>query len=102
MTWNQFWPHVQEHYEDWPTPAILAFEIAVAVAALLAYRFLNGRVLRIRQHFALIAIGVFALEFFTGPMWENRHLGFWAYVYSDVSWILTIAWGAVILLTVFI
>ncbi len=101
MTWEQVQEHVREHYANWPTPEILLFEISVVVVAVLAYRFLDARVLRLRQHFTLVAVGVFALEFFTGPMWENRNLGVWAYVYSDVSWIFTIAWSTLILLTVY-
>ena len=101
MTWDQFVEHVSEHYSRWPTPAIYVFEIVVVAAAIVAYRYLNARAHRVRQHFALIAIAVFLLEFFTAPMWENRNLGVWAYVYSDVTWIFTIAWTTMIALTVY-
>jgi hypothetical protein len=33
-------------------------------------------------------------------MWNNLKLGFWAYVYRDVSWILTLAWSTLIFTTV--
>jgi hypothetical protein len=101
MTWEQFWDHINEHYSRWPTLQIFLFEIAVVAVAILAYRYLNARVLRFREHFILVAIGVFILEFFTAPMWENRNLGVWAYVYSDVTWIFTIAWTTMILGTVY-
>jgi hypothetical protein len=102
MTWDQILERLNVRYADWATPGILVFEISIIVLALLAYRFLHARFLRVGQHFGLIAIGVFALEFFTGPMWKNQNLGFWAYIYSDVSWILTIAWTTMILLTVYL
>lgn len=101
MTWDQFLEHVQHHYSNWPTPAIVAFEVAVIVAAGVTYRFLNARLLRVRQHFVLIATSVFLMEFFTAPMWFNLNLGVWAYVYSDVSWVLTLAWTTMILWTVY-
>ena len=101
MTWEQVQEHLRETYANWPTPEIVLFEVAVLVAAVLTYRFLNARVLRARQHFGLIAVGVFVLEFFTAPMWENRNLGVWAYVYSDVSWIFTLAWSTLILLIIY-
>lgn len=40
--------------------------------------------------------GVFIFEFFTSPMWNNFHMGGWAYVYHDVSWILTLGWAVMI------
>jgi hypothetical protein len=41
--------------------------------------------------------GVFLFELFTSPMWHNEHLGRFAYVYCDVSWILTLGWTTLIL-----
>jgi hypothetical protein len=35
-------------------------------------------------------------------MWTNQHLGPWAYVYSDVSWILTIGWTVLISLSIYV
>jgi len=101
MTWEQIQDHLREHYSSTPTLEILLFEISVIVVAVLAYRYLDARALRVRQHFALIAVGVFILEFFTAPMWQNLNLGVWAYVYSDVTWIFTIAWTTMILCTVY-
>ena len=102
MTWEQMLQHLRNQFLDWPTPEIALFEILVIVAAVLVYRHLNARVLRVRQHASLIAVGVFVLEFFTAPMWHNLHLGVWAYVYSDVSWIFTVAWTTMILGTVYL
>ncbi|MBI1880259.1 MAG: hypothetical protein HYR94_18905, partial [Chloroflexi bacterium] len=42
----------------------------------------------------------FIFELFTAPMWHNYHLGQWAYIYQDVSWILTIGWSTLILSTI--
>ena len=98
MTWEQFLDHVQHNYSNWPTPAIVAFEVAIIVAAGVTYRFFNARMLRVRQHFILVASSVFAMEFFTAPMWFNLNLGVWGYVYSDVSWVLTLAWTTMILI----
>jgi hypothetical protein len=102
MTWDQILEHARARFNAWPTPGIFIFEVAIVVAAFLAYRFLSARFERVGRHMALIAIGVFALEFFTAPMWDNRNLGFWAYIYRDVSWILTLAWTTMIALTVYV
>lgn len=102
MTWDQILEHARARFDAWPTPGIFIFEVAIIVGAVLAYRFLSARFERVGRHLALIAIGVFALEFFTAPMWDNRNLGFWAYIYRDVSWILTIAWTTMIALTIYL
>lgn len=101
-TWDQFVDRIQERWADMPTPEILLFEIVVIVAGVLTYRFLSTRIQRAGTHLLLIAVGMFLIEFFTGPMWKNQHMGPWAYVYSDVSWILTIAWTVVISLTIYV
>jgi hypothetical protein len=44
-----------------------------------------------------MALGVLIFELFTAPMWRNTHLGPWAYLYHDVSWILTIGWSILFL-----
>lgn len=102
ITWDQFLERLKERWADMPTPQILVFEVAVVVAAILTYRFLATRIRHALGHMALIAVGMFLVEFFTGPMWKNLHLGPWAYVYSDVSWILTIAWVVIISLAVYV
>lgn len=102
MTWDQILEHARARFDSWPTLGIFLFEVAIVVATIVAYRFLSARFQRVGRHFALIAIGVFALEFFTAPMWDNRNLGFWAYVYRDVTWILTLAWTTMIMLTTYV
>ena len=49
------------------------------------------------RKFLVVALGIFIFEFFTSPMWNNHKLGAWAYVYQDVSWVLTVGWAGLIL-----
>jgi hypothetical protein len=102
ITWDQFLDRLRDRFADWPTPEILLFEIGVLIAAVLTYLFLVRRVAHLWRHLALIATGMFFIEFFTGPMWRNQHLGFWAYVYSDVTWVLTVGWTVLISLSVYL
>jgi hypothetical protein len=102
ITWDEFVERLQDRFADWPTPEIVLFEIAVIVAGIVTWRFLSVRVERAWRHLVLIAVGMFLIEFFTGPMWITEHLGFWAYVYSDVSWILTIGWVILISLSIYL
>ncbi|HJW21285.1 MAG TPA: hypothetical protein VJ506_02535 [Candidatus Limnocylindrales bacterium] len=102
ITWDQFLERLQARWADSPTPEVIVFEIAVFAAAFLTYRFLAARIEHAGRHLVLIGIGMFLIEFFTGPMWGNHHLGFWAYVYSDVSWVLTLAWTVIISLSIYL
>jgi len=52
---------------------------------------------RIWLRFLVMSLGVLIFELFTSPMWNNSKMGQWAYVYHDVSWILTIGWTSLIL-----
>jgi hypothetical protein len=102
ITWDDFLDRLQDRFADLPTVEILLFEVGVIVAGILTYRFLAARIEHVRGHLVLIALGMFLVEFFTGPMWKNLHLGPWAYVYSDVSWILTVGWVVLISLSIYV
>lgn len=79
------------------TGPILAFEVLVILGSLLIFRQLSLRTNRLWLRVLTMGSGVFLFEAFTSPMWHNDHLGPWAYLYCDVSWILTLGWTAMIM-----
>ena len=83
-----------------PTLLTLGFQILVIIAALFSFAVLRRYQKRILVHFLIIALGIGVFEIFTAPMWNSSHLGWWAYIYKDVSWILNLAWTTAILSTV--
>ncbi|MEA5419867.1 hypothetical protein VB712_11585 [Spirulina sp. CCNP1310] len=87
-------------FEKTPTLPIIIFEIVTLVGAGLATLFLSKIKTKIIPRFLILALGVLIFELFTSPMWLNERLGVWAYLYHDVSWILTIGWTAIILTVV--
>lgn len=48
------------------------------------------------KRFGLIATGILIFELFTQPLWNNYSMSWWAYLYVDVSWILTLGWTMII------
>ena len=88
------------NFDKTPTAGILTFDLVVILGSLGVVSWLSRLKDKIWQRLGLVAIGVFLFEFFTSPMWENAHLGIFAYVYQDVSWILTLGWSAMILTVV--
>jgi hypothetical protein len=87
-------------FEKTATGPIIVFEAFVIIGTIIALWLLSRLQDKIRQRYLIVAVGVFLFEFFTSPMWNNYRLGPWAYVYQDVSWILTLEWSTLILLTV--
>jgi hypothetical protein len=89
-------------FDKTPTPPIIAFEVGVVAAAIGTLVVLSRFTPRIKLHFIAICVGVLVFQVFTAPMWDNHHLGPWAYVYADVSWVLTLGWATMILVVVFL
>lgn len=83
-----------------PTLPILSFELFILLATIFAFFVLRKIKDKLLQRFLIVASGVFIFEAFTAPMWRNVKLGQWAYLYGDVSWILTIGWSTLILSTI--
>jgi len=88
------------NFDKTPTAAIIVFEIVVVLGSAIALFFLTKLKEKIGLRFLIMAIGIFIFELFTAPMWHNFRMGWWAYLYRDVSWILTIGWSAMILTVV--
>ena len=77
--------------------SVLAFQ-ALVLAATAAGLWLVSRWRdRVPLRFGVMALGVLIFQLFTAPMWNNDHLGPWAYLYRDVSWVLTLLWSTLFL-----
>lgn len=83
-----------EKHATWATLGFGAFVLAACGVTLFLLRKGTSR---FGLRAGAMAIGVLIFEMFTGPMWLNERLGRFAYVYTDVSWILTIGWTTMIL-----
>ena len=99
---NELIDHALGGFDKTPTPAIIGFEIFVILGTAAALAILARYKDRVLRRFLIMAIGVLIFEFFTGPMWNNFKMGPWAYLYRDVSWVLTLAWSTMILSTIVI
>lgn len=83
-----------ERTATWP---ILVFDLFVIAATIAAFVLLRRFTSKLWLRAVVMIVGVFLFELFTSPMWHNEHLGRFAYVYCDVSWILTLGWTTLIL-----
>lgn len=65
------------------------------VFLLFLYRF-NNKILKI---YCLTFVAVLVFEYFTQALWLNKNLAPWAYLYLDVSWIITLGWSTIIVVS---
>jgi hypothetical protein len=84
-------------FETKATLPILAFEILILIATGLFFWLFQKVKPQLWQRFLIMTVGVLLFELFTEPMWQNYRMGKFAYLYHDVSWILTLGWTSLIL-----
>jgi len=79
---------------------ILLFEALVVIVtiAILAIMKSSGQK-DVMKKFGLMLIAVFLFQIMSEPMWVNSNLDSWAYLYGNVSWILTFGWASIFFLT---
>jgi hypothetical protein len=87
-------------FDKTPTESIIFFEIFTLVSVVLLLWILSRNIKHIWLKFGVMAMGIFIFEFFTHPLWYNLKMGSWAYVYRDVSWILTFGWSILIMVPI--
>ena len=68
----------------------------MALLLFLLYRFDKKVLIR----YFVILIGVLIFDFFTHPMWDSFRMGWWSYIYRDISLILSINLANLILFSV--
>lgn len=90
---------LKHQFDQTPTTPIIIFEIFIVLAVIISLFILKKYEKDILARFFLIVFGIFIFEFFTASMWNNYKMGWWAYIYQDVSWILTFGWAILILVT---
>jgi len=78
------------------TPTLL-FQLLIIAASvgIIGYLWSQKKWVLLKR-FGLIAVGILIFELFTQPLWNNHFMSAWAYLYVDVSWILTLGWTLII------
>lgn len=74
----------------------MIFEISIiliTVVFLLIFSKFNKNVLKV---YGLTFLWILLFEYFTQALWLNKNLESWAYLYLDVSWIITLGWTTII------
>lgn len=69
--------------------------IAISLIFLLIFYKFNRNVLKV---YGLTFVAVLLFEYFTQALWLNKGLESWAYLYLDVSWVITLGWTTIIVI----
>jgi hypothetical protein len=94
---------LQHQFDKAASLPIVLFEVLIIIGTTALLWILSRHEKKVLLRYFIIVLGIFIFEFFTSPMWNNYKLGAWAYVYQDVSWILTAGWATLVLwVTVFV
>ncbi len=80
----------------------MIFELAIIVLTIALLVFLSSKNKNSWKVYLITAVGVLLFEYYTQALWFNQNLEKWAYLYLDISWIMTLMWTDVILLSIFI
>jgi hypothetical protein len=78
----------------------MIFEISVILATIIVLAILRVSDKKILSKFLITIIGVLLFEYLTSAMWVNQNLESWAYLYKGVSWVITLGWASIILVSV--
>jgi FlaA1/EpsC-like NDP-sugar epimerase len=80
----------------------MIFELAIILISVVLLLVLSSKNKNSWKVYLITAIGVLLFEYYTQALWFNQHLEKWAYLYLDVSWIMTLMWTNVILFSIFV
>lgn len=80
---------------------ILIFELALIIFTVgIGYLMKKNDYTNITKKMIILFIGVLLFEIMSEPMWKNYSLDSWAYIYHDVSWIITLGWVNIFLISI--
>lgn len=74
----------------------MIFEISIVLLTGVFLLILNKIDNNTMRRFGLAFTAVLLFEYFTQALWINKNLESWAYLYLDISWVLTIGWAGII------
>jgi hypothetical protein len=77
---------------------LLEILIVIITLGILLYMKKSGHK-EVMKKFGIMLLAVFLFQIMSEPMWINSNLHSWAYLYGNVSWVLTFGWASIFFLT---
>ena len=81
----------------------LIFELIIVLVTILLYFFMKKQNHKnVLKKLLVLFIGVLLFEIMSEPMWNNYFLNNWAFLYNDVSWIITLGWMNIFMISILV
>lgn len=79
---------------------ILFLELFIIVFSIWLYNYMTRKGYKhVGRKLAILFVGVLLFEIISEPMWLNLGFDQWAYIYRDITWILTLGWMDLFMVT---
>ena len=80
---------------------ILIFELFVIAFTIGLWIFMSKKgYKKVSRKFIVLFVGALLFEIMSEPMWINSKLSSWAFLYKDISWVLTLGWVSIIMFSI--
>lgn len=80
---------------------ILLYELSIIATTIVVWLFMTKNGYKnVSRKFIILFLGVLLFEIISEPMWLNTGFNAWAYIYKDITWVLTLGWVNVFMLAI--
>lgn len=80
---------------------ILIFEFAIIVFTISLWGYMKKKDYKnVTRKFIILFVGVLLFELMSEPMWLNQGFSWWAYLYKDITWIITLGWVSIFMVSI--
>jgi|TARA_B100001971_G_C18267064_1_gene594128 hypothetical protein len=72
---------------------ILVYELFILATTIILWSFMTKNGYKnVNRKFLILFLGVLLFEIISEPMWLNMGFSSWAYLFRDLTWVLTLGW----------
>jgi len=72
---------------------VLIYELSIIATTIILWLFMTKKGYKnVTRKFIILFVGVILFEIISEPMWLNTGFDSWAYIYGDITWVLTLGW----------
>tara|TARA_Y100000034_G_scaffold77860_1_gene93600 strand:+ start:2196 stop:2720 length:525 start_codon:yes stop_codon:yes gene_type:complete len=72
---------------------ILFYELSIIIITIVLWFYMRKKgYSHVTRKFIILFLGVLLFEIISEPMWLNIGFDSWAYIYGDITWVLTLGW----------
>lgn len=80
---------------------VLLYELGIIATIIAIWFFMTKKGYKnVTRKLIILFIGVLLFEIISEPMWLNTGFDSWAYIYRDITWVLTLGWVNVFILAI--